>query len=119
MTIDLLKYRGNHSTLFTGRPQGEQARTELELDKIDKQKDVVVEFIIPEGTSSFNPSFYLGLLYNSIKALGEKFDAKYSFKISDENPDIRRVIQGNLNDGKRNALNTVAGKTGLGRFLND
>jgi hypothetical protein len=115
--IELLKYRGNASSLFTGRPQGEQAREELELDKIDKDKTVTVQFIIPSGTSSFNPSFYLGLLFNSIKTLGENFEKKYTFTIEDKNEDVQKVLQANLNDGKRNALNTISGKTGLGRFL--
>ena len=30
--IDLFKYRGNNSSLFTGRPQGEAARKELKLE---------------------------------------------------------------------------------------
>ncbi len=117
--IDLIKFRGKNSSLYTGRPQGEQTRDELNLDKTDSQKGIEIEFLIPKGTSSFNPSFYLGLLYKSLKKLGvSEFERKYSFVIEDENPEIRRVLNGNLEDGKRNAINTLEGKTGFGRFLN-
>ncbi len=115
--IDLAKYRGQQSSLFTGRPQGELARQELNLSKNDIEKDKIV-FIIPNGTSSINPSFYLGLLYESIKNLGfENFENFYTFEIADSNPEIKLVLQSNLEDGKRNALNTLQGKSGLGRFL--
>lgn len=116
--IDLLKFRGQDSSLFTGRPQGEAARSELKLDKSDKEGNKMI-LVIPNGTSSFNPSFYLGLLYESIKFFGfEKFENFYSFEITDEDPAIRKVLLSNLEDGKRNALNTILGKAGLGRFIN-
>ena len=65
--------------------------------------------IIPEGTTSFNPSFYLGLLYDSFKNLGKDFDNKYKFVIEDEDQEIRirSVIEANLEDGKRNAFNSL------------
>lgn len=117
--IDLTKFRGNSSSLYTGRPQGEQTRAELGLNKLDSKKEIQIEFIIPKGTSSFNPSFYLGLLYESLKKLGiSEFDKKYFFAIADENPEIQKVLTENLNDGRRNAINTLEGKTGFGRFLN-
>lgn len=116
--IDLLKYRGNKSTLFTGRPQGEAVREELNLNTIDKSTEHIT-FKIPKGTTSFNPSFYLGLLYESIKNMGiEKFDSKYSFIIEDENQYIIEVLKENLEDGKRNAINTLENKTGFKRFFN-
>lgn len=116
--IDLLKFRGNNSSLFTGRPQGESARAELKIDQNDKKLNKII-FIIPKGTSSFNPSFYLGLLYDSIKRLGiDKFEEYYQFEIVDPNTDTRGVLLENLEDGKRNAINTLTGKSGLGRFLN-
>ena len=117
ITIDLTKYRGNSSSLFTGRPQGEAVRKELKLDEVDHSSKHI-EFIIPEGTSSFNPSFYLGLLYDSIKSLGiEKFEEKYLFKIQDKNSEVVKVLRGNLDDGKRNAINTLENKTGFSRFF--
>lgn len=117
--FELLRFRGNRSSLFTGRPQGEQSRIDLELDKYDKSNEYV-EFVIPKGTSSFNPSFYLGLLYDSLKKLGlENFEQKYTFRIEDDNPEIVKVLKNNLEDGKRYALNEIEGKTGLDRFLNN
>ena len=68
--IDLTKFRGNKSSLFTGRPQGLEARTELNLDALDRTSDLEITFEIPEDTTSFNPSFYLGLLYPSYKIFG-------------------------------------------------
>jgi len=116
--IDLLKFRGNDSSLFTGRTQGEAARKELKLDSNDKIGQEII-FIIPDGTSSFNPSFYLGLLYDSIKYLGfDEFEKLYTFEIADDDPAIKKVLRTNLNDGKRNALNTILGKTSLSRFFN-
>lgn len=116
--IDLLKYRGKESSLFTGRTQGEAVRNELDLDSNDKSSSKII-FIIPKGTSSFNPSFYLGLLYESIKHFGyDEFENYYIFEIADEDPVIKKVLQSNLNDGKRNALNSILGKTGLSRFFN-
>jgi hypothetical protein len=117
--IDLFKYRGKDSSLFTGRPQGEAARRELDLDKNDRLKKKLI-FVIPKDTSSINPSFYLGLLYDSIKKFGfDKFENYYSFEIAEEDPERRKVLLSNLEDGKRNALNTILGKTGLGRFINN
>ncbi len=115
--IDLYKFRGQDSSLFTGRPQGESARKELNLDKNDKMGNKIV-FVIPNETTSFNPSFYLGLLFDSIKYFGfDKFENYYTFEIADTNPEIKKVLFSNLEDGKRNALNTLLGKTGLSRFI--
>lgn len=115
--INLEKFRGLNSTLFTGRPQGEAVRKELKLNDLDKGTNKII-FVIPKGTSSFNPSFYLGMLFDSIKFLGEdKFDNTYSFEIVDENDEIKKVLKDNLNDGKRNAMNTILKKTGFKRFI--
>ena len=116
--IDLTKFRGAKSSLYTGRPQGKEAREELKLDSFDKRNDIKVIFEIPEGTTSFNPSFYLGLLYDSYKQLDlEGFSNKYSFDIKSTDPDSIRVINSNLEDGKRNAFNELHKKTGLWAFI--
>nr|DAS87786.1 MAG TPA: protein of unknown function DUF4325 [Caudoviricetes sp.]DAY16232.1 MAG TPA: protein of unknown function DUF4325 [Caudoviricetes sp.] len=104
--IDLKNYKNSNSTVFTGRPQGKDVREKLKLNELDKD-DGVVNIIIPKGTTSFNPSFYLGLLYDSFKNLGEDFDNKYKFVIEDDDQEIRRVIEANLEDGKRNAFNSL------------
>lgn len=115
--IDLLQYRGNGSSLFTGRPQGVDVREKLGLDSKDKD-DKKYCFVIPSGTTSFNPSFYLGLLFESIKRLGiSAFEDKYSFSFSDNSPSITTVLKDNLEDGKRHAINTIEKKNGLSRFF--
>jgi len=108
INIDLLKYRGNKSTLFTGRTQGEKAREELKLNKLDKSENIYT-LIIPKGTTSFNPSFYLGLLFNSIEYLGfNKFDKKYVFDYEEkDNQAIINVLNKNIDDARRYALNTI------------
>jgi hypothetical protein len=116
---NLEKFRGQRSTLFTGRPQGLQARTELKLDESDKDKTTKVVLIIPEGTTSFNPSFYLGLLFKSYEKLGiEGFHKKYSFKIDTQDEETRKTITTNLEDGERYAFNSVSHKTSLSTFIN-
>jgi hypothetical protein len=116
-TINLGKYRGNNSSYFTGRPQGEEVRKVLNLDSIDSS-DTIVEFEIPIGTTSFNPSFYLGLLFKSFELLGqEAFEQKYEFNILDEKDEIRQVIKSNLEDAKRNALNSLKNRGGFKKFI--
>lgn len=116
--IDLSKFRGQKSSLFTGRPQGQTAREELKLDRIDKNDDASIVLIIPEGTTSFNPSFYLGLLYKSYKALGiEGFKNKYTFDIRISDEEMKKGIIRNLEDGMRNALNSLNNRTGLSPFI--
>ncbi len=115
--IELLKYRGQNSTLFTGRPQGEMARNELKLDEMDKE-DGTINLVIPKGTTSFNPSFFLGLLYDSIKRLGlNNFTTKYIFIIEDDDEEIKKVINDNIEDGKRNALNSIDKKNIFDKFF--
>ena len=117
--INLLEFRGTNSTLFTGRPQGKQVRKKLKLDKIDLT-DKTITFIIPKGTTSFNPSFYLGLLFESIQKFGiEKFDKKYFFTFEDSDNDrVIKVLSENLNDGRRSAINEIEDNTNFNQFYN-
>jgi hypothetical protein len=119
VNIDLSKYKSSKSSIFTGRPQGEEVRKLLKLDDFDKNSDKIV-FIIPDNTISFNPSFYLGLLFDSyvnLKLGG--YDNKYSFIVNSNNPDVLRVINKDLVDGRRNAINSLAEpNSGLGSFFN-
>lgn len=117
-SISLAQFRGSKSTLFTGRPQGEEARKKIKLDELDNKADVEVDLIIPEDTTSFNPSFYLGLLFNSIKKLGiENFSRKYHLVLESTDLDTISVLKANLDDGLRNATNTIEQKTGLSKFF--
>ena len=116
-SISLAQFRGSKSTLFTGRPQGEEARKKLKLDELDKA-DVEVELLIPDDTTSFNPSFYLGLLFNSIKKLGvDNFLKKYHLTLESNDLDTVSVLKANLDDGLRNAINTIEQRTGLSKFF--
>jgi hypothetical protein len=104
--------------IFTGRPQGEEARKTIGLDNYDNEKDVAFQFAIPANTTSFNPSFYLGLLYDSYEKLGlEGFEKRYSFKILVEDERAKKVINDDLLDGRRNAINSLSGKSGLDFLL--
>jgi hypothetical protein len=106
--IDLNSYKSEKSSVFTGRPQGKSVREKLNLDKYDKDKNTNIVFTIPDNTSSFNPSFYLGLLFQSYETLGiDKFDEKYSFEILTDNDEITKVINSDLLDGKRSAINSM------------
>jgi hypothetical protein len=109
--INLLNYRGQNSTTFTGRPQGLAVRKQLALDELDTDSEAV-ELVIPRDTTSFNASFYLGLLYPSIKKLGfDAFKDKYHITFEDETP---RSIVTQLSEGERQAQNELQGLTGLG-----
>ena len=115
--IKIDKFRGKNSTTFTGRPQGKQARKELDLDKLDNSEDsYVIE--IPTGTTSFNPSFFLGLFYDSIKKLTpEKFQNKYKIEILDEDKDLKEVLLANIEDGLRYAIGELDKKVGFHKFI--
>jgi hypothetical protein len=113
MQIELAPYKNPTTTVYTGRPQGIEVREKLKLEAIDKSSDKV-EILIPEDTTSFNPSFFLGLLYGSIQKLGiEKFKEKYNLIITTPDKELYKVIDSNLQDGFRNALNSLNKRTGL------
>lgn len=95
--IFLLKeYRGSDSanTSFEGRNEGQKVREELALNPKDYD-EYRYEIIMPEDTMSFEPSFYLGLLFDSVKKLGwDKFAQKYRFNLD------------NIADSKRGTIRT-------------
>ena len=105
--INLREYKRLEATVYTGRPQGEEVRNKLDLDQVDKSDEKIV-FVIPEETTSFNPSFYLGLLFKSFKKLGvEKFSVKYSFEVDSENPEVVQTILENISEGERYAKDSL------------
>lgn len=111
MKIELKNYRPHNSASFSGRPQGLSARKEINITELDKSVDEEVYFIIPEDTTSFNPSFFLGLVYESIKKLGlDNFKKKYHWDIQTRNEDRKRAILKNIEDGYRSALNSINDK---------
>ena len=115
--IDLSKYRGDNSSLYTGRPQGSQVRKVLKLDEEDKLFREVI-FTIPKGTTSFNPSFFLGLLFKSIETLGkDRFLKKYIIDYSSISTEYQGIIRDDISDGMRHALNAINNDTGFSSFL--
>jgi len=115
--IDLQKFRGDHSSIFTGRPQGESSREKLDLNKIDKNDESII-FVIPSGTTAITPSFFLGFLFDSINLLGmQGYRGKYSFAFQDDNPEIVKILKGNIEEGERHAENTITKKRGINRFI--
>lgn len=115
--INLLEYRPHQSTSYSGRPQGEELRKVLNLNELDKSNYKII-FVVPSGTTSFNPSFFLGLLFKSIKDLGvEEFNRKYNFLIEDTDEDYKANLNDNIADGMRNAINSIKNVSAL-NFLN-
>ena len=88
---------GSGSTSFSGRPEGEDVRKKLKIAKLDKdQYKYVIK--MPPDTTTFNPSFYLGLLFESIKALGmEKFKEKYVISIDNLYEEPKLTIAEDIN----------------------
>ena len=71
--------------------------------------------MIPASTTSFNASFYLGMLFTSISNLGsmDAFDKKYVISYDKLEDDLRPIIQANIEECRRKAANEIAGTTGL------
>ena len=116
ITKNLFDYRTPGSTSFVGRPQGEEVRNKLKMELLDSN-DEQVELIIPKDTTSFNPSFFLGLLYTSIVKLGlDGFKKKYLIKIEAEDENLKHAISKNIEDGFRNAINSINKNDGLRAF---
>lgn len=118
--INLDKFKPEDSTTYTGRIEGSKARKDLHLSEFDKDEKVEVEFTFPEDTTSINPSFFLGLLYESFKNLGEtKFLNKYKFKFENEVPEIIEALNENIQDALRTANNNYKGNISIfDSFLN-
>ena len=117
--ISLTKsHRGIGSTMFTGRPQGEQVRKVLEIDKKDKSSEKYT-IQVPIGTTSFNASFFLGLFYASVKKLKgyDNFAEKYKIEFLETNEQILKGLVKDFEDCERQARNEYSKKTGLSKFF--
>lgn len=115
-TIILTKeHRGGvKSTTFSGRPEGQSVRQVLGLNDYDnKPESVIVK--IPNDTTSFNPSFFLGLFFESVKKCGsvEAFKQKYILDLSDFTEELRGYIMQDYEDCLRRCNNELNKKTGL------
>lgn len=116
-TINLTNHRGSNSTTFTGRPEGEKARRDLNLDDIDEAASSI-KVLIPKNTSSINPSFFLGLFYKTMKKMGmDSFRTKFQFEFLDDDAVIREILENNIEEGIVYAENFIYKKGGLFRFI--
>lgn len=112
MKIKIDKYKGNASSSFTGRAEGRIARTEFELDKLDKDDNTYI-IELPVGTTAFNPSFYLGFFFKSINSLGiDKFEKKYNIIILDSDDGLKKQLSIDISEGRRHAINQMDSKGG-------
>ena len=100
-------------TAFAGRPEGQQVRDELKLKALDADVNIY-SIVLPDDTTSFNPSFYLGLFFESIRDLGwSRFQEKYQFDYSVFRPALAVIIRQNIEECERKAKNELNKKTGL------
>lgn len=116
-TIELTKEHrgGGKSTSFSGRPEGQSVRISLSIDKCDNEDDSF-NIKIPSDTTSFNPSFFLGLFYDSVKKIGsvDKFKEKFVFDLSNfSNVELRNLIEEDLEDCYQRCSNELNNLTGL------
>jgi hypothetical protein len=113
---NLRAYRPGNTTSYIGRQQGEDVRRQLSLEKLDDENEQV-SLMLPADTTSFNPSFFLGLLYKSIKKLGmEGFQDKYRIIFETNDEAVKAVLQKNIDDGYRNAINSLDNRNGISVF---
>ncbi len=84
-TINLGAYRENGVHVISGRPKGRYARSLEFLDTIDSDPTVSVLLTIPEDVLIVNPSFFLGLIGNSVEKLGATiFKERYQLETANE-----------------------------------
>lgn len=99
------EYRGSDSTntSFEGRNEGQKVREDLALDQKDYD-EYRYEIIMPEDTTSFESSFYLGLLFDSVKKLGwDKYAQKYRFNLDSLADTQRGAIRAGLDECEKQA----------------
>lgn len=107
ITLNLEPYKSSDSTLYWGKDNGEKTRKSLSLD-VEDRLDRKIVFSIPSDTTSFNPSFFLGLLSQSFKILGSlKFKSKYQIDYSQVAEDYKEVIEMDIENGLRHLINSL------------
>ncbi len=104
--INLSRFRGEGSKIFSGRDKGVKARKELNLNELDNSNEEI-SIIIPRDTWSINSSFFGGLFESSIIKLNENdFRRKYKFKL-DDGSDLNDDLQRNIDECIFEALNDI------------
>ncbi len=108
---------GSGSTTFSGRKEGREVRRAHQVDMLDDDKNLYI-VKMPNNTSSFNPSFFLGLFFQSIKKLGmEEFKRKYEFSYDNLFEVLKPIIRNNIAECFRRANNELLGVTALDDFI--
>lgn len=108
---------GARSTSFSGRREGREVRKKHSLDEKDKDDNSYI-VSMPQDTTSFNPSFFLGLFFQSIKNLGmDNFQKKYIFSYDNLYDSLRDVIRKNIDLSIIRAKKDLSGMTGLDSYL--
>lgn len=114
--IDLSNYKKSSNSVYTGRPQGNEVRKKINLEKKDKDS-VNYNIKFAANTLTINLSFFLGLFYDSIRVLGlEKFNSKYTFDLTNLPSDVSVLIRKDIDDALRNAGNSLEGNSILDFF---
>jgi hypothetical protein len=102
-TIKITVCRNN--SIFVSDIYGKSARKWFGLDYLEKSSGKV-NILIPEGTTSINTSFLIGMLGKSVEKLGMKgFEDKYNFLFEDTNDIIVKKLEADIEDGKRHLSN--------------
>lgn len=108
---------GSGSTTFSGRKEGREVRRVHQVDSLDGDNRLYI-VKMPSNTSSFNPSFFLGLFFPSIKKLGmDEFKRKYEFCYDNLYEVLRPIIRDNIIECFRRANNELMGVTALDDFI--
>lgn len=92
------EYRNGYST-FSGKDNGEYARKRLKIDNIDNTNEII-SIKVPCDTTSINPSFFIGLFFNSFKKCGsiEKFNKKFKFDFSNLDVTLKKYLMQDIED---------------------
>ena len=99
MEINLSNHIKENSKVLSGRLEGKNVRTKMQLDTEDEASEVV-NITFPDDVISLNSSFFLGLFGPSVRRLGrEKFKEKYNFVAP-------LFIKKSIEDGIERALKT-------------
>lgn len=113
INIDKSFRGGSKSTTFSGRKEGQEARKRMQLDELDNNNEPIV-ITIPEDTTSFNPSFFLGLFYPSVEKLKsvDAFKKKYILSLENLPEELKRYIQEDYDDCYNRCENELNNRTG-------
>ena len=96
------------STTFSGRAEGKEVRDALNLDSVDSGNENVI-IMIPNDTTSFNPSFFLGLFFDSVKRCGsvDTFISKFAINLSNFDKELKGYIEQDIEDCLRRCDNEI------------